>query len=108
TGKFHVGNFTADIGPDQGAWGPFAHNYRLDFSAATKPGQYQVVVEHAGGRIESPRFAIGPDAYAAVPGKLLEFMQLQRCGDNPVTGQKCHQGDAFDADTGEQFDMTGG
>jgi hypothetical protein len=35
-------------------------------------------------------------------------MRLQRCGDNPVTGEKCHQQDAFDADTGEVIDMTGG
>ena len=40
--------------------------------------------------------------------KLLQFMQLQRCGDNPVTGQKCHQQDAFDADTGEMLDLVGG
>jgi hypothetical protein len=43
-----------------------------------------------------------------VPAKLLEFMRLQRCGDNPITGEKCHQHDAFDADTGETFDMVGG
>jgi hypothetical protein len=51
---------------------------------------------------------IGEDAYAEVPGKLLEFMQLQRCGDNPVTGEKCHQRDGFDADTGATHDLVGG
>ena len=103
-GEFHVGDFTADIGPDQGAWGPFAHNYRLDFSSVRGPGRYRVKF----GDVESPEFAIGADAYADVPGKLLEFMQLQRCGDNPVTGEKCHQQDGFDTTTGEMVDLVGG
>lgn len=103
-GQFRVGEFTADIGPDQGAWGPFKHNYRLDFTAARGPGRHKV--EFDG--IESPEFTIGPDAYDDVPAKLLEFMQLQRCGDNPITGKKCHQEDGFDTITGEMVDVTGG
>jgi hypothetical protein len=104
SGKFRVGEFTADIGRDQGAWGPFKHNYRLDFSALKSPGEYAVAFD----KVTSPRFAIGDDAYKNVPRKLLEFMRLQRCGDNPVTGEKCHQQDAFDADTGQTYDMVGG
>jgi len=104
TGQFRVGELSADIGADQGAWGPFAHNYRLDFSAVKTPGEYQVEF----GELKSPRFAIGDDAYEDVPVRLLQFMRLQRCGDNPVTGEKCHQQDAFDAETGETFDMVGG
>ena len=103
TGEFQVSEFKADIGPDQGAWGPFAHNYRLDFSDVKSAGQYQVKF----GAVASPKFAIGDNAYASVPAKLLEFMQLQRCGDNPLTG-KCHQEDGFDAATGEMVDVTGG
>jgi hypothetical protein len=103
-GKFRVGEFAADIGPDQGAWGPFAHNYRLDFSDVRGPGEFQI----SFGKITSPRFAIGTEAYADVPDKLLEFMRLQRCGDNPVTGKKCHQEDGFDTITGEIVDTTGG
>jgi hypothetical protein len=104
TGQFHVGDFSADIGPDQGAWGPFAHNYRLDFSPVKSQGQYAVKF----GEVSSPKFTIGENAYQDVPAKLLEFMRLQRCGDNPVTGEKCHQQDAFDAESGETFDMVGG
>jgi len=103
-GKFVVGNHAADIGPDQGAWGPFAHNYRLDFSSVRGPGRYRVKF----GRIESPEFAIGEDAYQDVPGALLQFMQLQRCGENPITGMKCHQEDGFDTTTGEMVDLVGG
>ncbi|MBN2447532.1 MAG: glycoside hydrolase family 9 protein [Phycisphaerae bacterium] len=104
TGEFRVGDFHADIGPDAGSWGPFKHNYRLDFSSVRKPGKYVVECEHA----TSPRFAIGPDAYKDVPGKLLEFMRLQRCGQNPVTGKACHQQDAIDTVTGERVDLRGG
>jgi len=103
-GNFSVGEFTADIGPDQGAWGPFAHNYRLDFSALRAPRRYRVRF----GDVQSIEFEIGPDAYDAVPGKLLEFMRLQRCGDNPVTGKKCHQQDAIDAESGRRLDLVGG
>ena len=102
-GKFQVGDLKADIGADQGAWGPFAHNYRLDFSGVKSAGEYQVKF----GEVESPKFDVGADAYADVPGKLLEFMQLQRCGDNPITG-KCHQEDGFDTVTGEMVDVSGG
>jgi hypothetical protein len=103
TGEFQVGEFKAAIGADQGAWGPFAHNYRLDFSDLKSAGEYQLKF----GDVASPKFDVGADAYAEVPGKLLEFMQLQRCGDNPLTG-KCHQEDGFDAVTGEMVDVTGG
>src|SRR5690606_15047012 len=81
-GTFRVGPFAADIGADHGAWGPFAHHYRLDFTALTAPGRYAV----AFGEVTSPAFAIGDDAYAGVPDALLGFLRLQRCGDNPVTG----------------------
>ena len=103
TGEFQVGEFQADVGADQGAWGPFAHNYRLDFSDVKSAGEYRVTF----GEVASPKFDIGADAYANVPGKLLEFMQLQRCGENPLTG-KCHQEDGFDTVTGEMVDVTGG
>jgi endoglucanase len=103
-GKFQVGDFSADVGDDQGPWGPFAHNYRLDFSAVRTLGEHRVTCDG----VQSPEFTIGDDAYADVPQKLLEFMRLQRCGDNPMTSLKCHQQDAFDAETGEMLDMTGG
>ncbi|AMV40545.1 glycoside hydrolase family 9 protein [Planctomyces sp. SH-PL62] len=104
-GSFRVGDFAAEIGPDQGAWGPFAHNYRLDFSAVRGPGRYRVRF----GAAESAEFAIGPDAYAGVPDALLRFMQIQRCGDDPIAGEpKCHLQDAIDVNTGEKVDLVGG
>jgi endoglucanase len=104
TGKFSVSDYSAEIGPDQGAWGPFAHNYRLDFTAVHGPGRYRIKFAN----LESPEFTIGPDAYKEVPNALLEFMRLQRCGENPITGKKCHQQDGFDTTTGEVVDLVGG
>jgi peptidoglycan/xylan/chitin deacetylase (PgdA/CDA1 family) len=104
TGRFALGDFAAEIGPDQGDWGPFAHNYRLDFTSLRTPGRYRIKFAD----IESPEFAIGVDAYQTVPDALLKFMQLQRCGENPITGKRCHQDDGFDTTTGEMVDLVGG
>ena len=105
-GNFTVGDFKGPVGPDQGRWGPFAHNYRLDFSAVKSPGQYRV---RAGG-VESPAFGVGEDVYAQVPHALLSFMKLQRCGPAPnaVTGRPCHVHDAVDVESGRKVDLTGG
>lgn len=103
-GTFAVGDFSADIGPDQGAWGPFRHNYRLDFSAQRKSGRYPLSFR---GR-QWAMVTIAEDAYGGVPEKLLSFLCLQRCGENPITGKKCHTEDAVDAVSGERFDMVGG
>jgi hypothetical protein len=103
-GTFRVGDFKADIGPDAGAWGPFKHNYRLDFGSHRRPGRYTV----AFGDVKSRPFVIGQDAYKDVPEKLLQFMRLQRCGHNPVTGKKCHQQDAIDVVTNQRVNLTGG
>jgi endoglucanase len=104
SGSFSVGDFSGSIGEDQGAWGPFRHNYRLDFTDLTRSGRYQVRF----GRVESLPFTIGDHAYADVPEKLLSFMRLQRCGDNPVTGRKCHQQDAIDTIDGRKVGLVGG
>ncbi|MBK9127698.1 MAG: glycoside hydrolase family 9 protein [Phycisphaerales bacterium] len=103
-GDFEVGALRAPIGPDCGAWGPFRHNYRLDFTTLRGPGRFRV---RAAG-VCSSEFAIAPDAYDGVPGRLLEFMRLQRCGDNPVTGERCHQQDAIDTETGQRRALVGG
>lgn len=106
SGKFTVGDFAANIGPDQGGWGPFKHNYRLDFSGQTKPGRYEIVLDGE----KSLSFNVGPDVYKDVPAKCLEFMRLQRCGTdrNPVTGEACHLNDAIDIETGKPVDLVGG
>lgn len=104
SGRFHVGNFEASIGADEGAWGPFRHNYRLDFTALMADGRYEIRTDKA----RSLPFSIGSDIYTSVNAKCLEFMHLQRCGDNPVTGKQCHQQDAIDTETGRAVDLVGG
>ena len=103
-GQFHVGILAADIGADCGAWGPFAHNYRLDFTALDTPGRYTI----RAGAVESLGFDIGNDLYEPVRARCLDFLHLQRCGDNPITGKQCHQQDAIDAETGKRVDLVGG
>lgn len=103
-GVFRVGNFERSIGEDCGPWGPFAHNYRLDFSAFKTPGEYTIRV----AEISSPKVRIGADLYRDVNTKLMEFMRLQRCGENPVTGKTCHAQDAIDTQSGAHIDLTGG
>ncbi len=103
-GRFSVGEFEGPIGKDEGSWGPFRHNYRLDFTALNVKGRYQV---RFGNTVSLP-FIIGDDAYAGVPDKLLGFMRLQRCGDNPVAGKKCHQQDAIDNYDEGKVDLVGG
>ena len=104
TGSFSVGSFTAPLGADQGAWGPFKHNYRLDFTSVTQPGTHTL---RCGDDV-AQQITISPTAYAEIPEKLLSFMRLQRCGNNPVTGKTCHQQDAIDTVTGERVDLVGG
>lgn len=103
-GTFTIGPLAFDVGPDQGAWGPFAHSYRLDFSALREPGRYVIRC----GEVASLPFSIGDHVYDGVREALLGFLRLQRCGDNPVTGKRCHQQDAIDVRTGEAVDLVGG
>ncbi len=103
-GSFTVGEFKADIGPDQGAWGPFRHNYRLDFTPVLSGTACRVRF----GEVASEPFGIGDDVYRDVPEKLLGFLRLQRCGDNPITQEKCHQQDAIDTASGERVNLVGG
>ena len=64
-GTFTVGPFTADIGEDHGAWGPFAHNYRLNFSELKTNAVYRVTFADT----ESLPFTIGEDVYDDIPAK---------------------------------------
>jgi hypothetical protein len=93
-GSFSIGGFTGAVGPDQGPWGPFRHTYRLDFSSLTQPGTYTLKL----GVAESLPFRIGAGAYDEVFPALARFLKLQRCGDNPITGKKCHQKDGMEVD----------
>ena len=59
SGSFSVADFRGSIGQDRGPWGPFQHNYRLDFTEMRTPGRYRVKC----GKVVSLPFTIGSDVY---------------------------------------------
>jgi len=89
-------------------WGRFDHHAELDFSAFKKPGRYVLRC----GQAESLPFLIATDAWAGLPGELLEFMRQQRCGYNPWLDAVCHQLDGRTAygplTNGTELDARGG
>lgn len=92
---------------DAPKWG-MATAYRLDFSQVNTPGGYYI--ESNG--VRSPKFKIGADVFSGLADYMLTYMRQQRCGDNPYTGELCHQDDGYIVDhptrTGEKIDVTGG
>lgn len=82
--------------------------FRFDFSSIEKQGEYYI----ASNGVKSPVFKISASAYDGLADFLLEYMRQQRCGDNPYTGELCHQHDGFIVDhptrTGEKVDVRGG
>ena len=82
--------------------------YRLDITSIEEEGGYYI--ESNG--VKSPVVKIAADAYDGLADFLLEYMRQQRCGDNPYTGELCHQHDGYIVDhptrTGEKIDVRGG
>ena len=79
------------VGNNAGAYGNFAHHYRLDFTALRQTGRFKLRI--AGATYESLPFNIGPEAYAHHHELLLAYMRQQRCGYNPFLDEVCHQKD---------------
>ena len=81
---------------------------RFDFSKIEKEGGYYII----SNGVKSPNFKVAADSYEGLADFLLEYMRQQRCGDNPYTGELCHQHDGFIVDhptrTGEKIDVRGG
>lgn len=82
--------------------------FRLNFSSLKAAGSYYI----ASNGTKSPVFRIGADVYDGIADFLLIYMRQQRCGDNPYTGELCHQHDGYIVDhptrSGEHIDVTGG
>jgi len=89
------------------SWG-MKNAYRFDFSKIVNEGGYYIVSNGA----KSPNFKIAADSYDGLSDFLLEYMRQQRCGDNPYTGELCHQHDGFivghPTRDGERVDVRGG
>lgn len=82
--------------------------FRFDFSKIESEGGFYIV----SNGTKSPNFRISASSYEGLSDFLLEYMRQQRCGDNPYTGELCHQHDGFIVDhptrTGEKVDVRGG
>ncbi|WP_217603989.1 glycoside hydrolase family 9 protein [Chitinophaga sp. GbtcB8] len=76
---------------DFGAYGPFTHTRRLNFTAFKQPGTYYL----ACGEARSPIFRIGPDVYNGTADFCLQYMRQQRSGYNPYLKDSCHTHDGF-------------
>lgn len=82
---------TGSIGKDFGAYGPFLHTYRINFSSSTLPGKYYL----AAGTARSPVFAIDDDVYKGAADFCLRYMRQQRSGFNPFLKDSCHTRDGY-------------
>ncbi len=82
--------------------------YRLPFSDFSQEGAYYIKV----GDTRSENFRIGDDIYTGAGEVPLYYMRQQRCGDNPYTGELCHQHDGYIVEhptrNGEYIDVRGG
>ena len=89
-------------------WGAFENHAEVDFSPLKVPGRYIIRL----GDAKSLPFVVGADAYAELPGQLLEFMREQRCGYNPWLDAVCHPFDGRTAygplTNGTYLDTRGG
>jgi endoglucanase len=83
--------FKGNSGKAFGAYGPFKHTYRLNFSLFKKPGKYYL---QAGGA-RSPVFEIGNDVYKGAADFCLRYMRQQRTGFNPFLKDSCHTHDGY-------------
>src|SRR6266571_2351177 len=100
--------FAGDTKPVGGNWGQFDYHAEIDFSSVRQPGTYFIEIRE----VQSPRFQIGAQVYAAIPDELLEFMRQQRCGYNPYFDAVCHSLDGRTAfgpqPPGTYLNATGG
>jgi len=89
-------------------FGPCIVNYRLDFSAIRKPGEYHV----SAGGVTSPIVRIRTNAYAGAADTLLYYMREQRSGFNPLFKTVVHARDGIVVDdssrSGRFVPVTGG
>lgn len=96
-------------------WAPFAYSARIYFTSNNQPGACVLSATLPDGtEIASVDTYIGDDAYSryAMRELPLHYLRQQRCGENPVFGEKCHQHDGYlvlsgDRD-GEYIDVRGG
>ncbi|HVZ25359.1 MAG TPA: glycoside hydrolase family 9 protein [Sediminibacterium sp.] len=83
--------FTGRPSEDFGAYGPFLHTMRLDFSPVVQPGVYRLYA----GDVYSPVFVISDTVYRGAADFCLRYMRQQRSGFNPFLRDSCHTHDGY-------------
>jgi len=83
--------YRAASGKDFGAYGPFTHSRRLEFSAFRREGTYFLRC----GKALSPVFRIAADIYAGSADFILRYLRQQRSGYNPFLQDSCHSHDGY-------------
>lgn len=81
-----------EIGQDFGAYGPFQHTYRLNFTAFRQPGRYFLRTDDG---TRSPVFRIDENVYDGAADFCLRYMRQQRSGFNPFLKDSCHTHDGY-------------
>ncbi len=101
-----AGKFTAS--KDFGAYGPFTHTWRLDFTTFSREGKYFL----QSGDVRSPEFRVGLDVYKGTADFALRYMRQQRSGYNPFLKDSCHTHDGYTVygpmPDGTHVDVSGG
>ncbi|MEJ1238187.1 glycoside hydrolase family 9 protein [Chryseolinea sp. T2] len=100
--------FEGSAGKDFGAYGPFSHTFRLDFSAVHETGTYVL----SAGTTVSLVFEIGDDVYDGAADFVLQYMRQQRSKYNPYLRDSCHTADGYTMDgpmpDSTHLDVSGG
>jgi endoglucanase len=81
-GKSRIGQFSGNIGADQGGWGRFRHVYAMDFDSLSSAGSYTITVNTPSAVITSPEFGIdtASNIYSTPLANTLYFYQNERDG----------------------------
>lgn len=83
--------FTDSVKNDFGAYGPFTHSFRLDFSSFPVPGNYYLRT----GSVRSPVFPVSDTIYKGTADFCMQYMRQQRSGFNPYLRDSCHTHDGY-------------
>jgi hypothetical protein len=84
-----LGQKIKNLNPDllkKETWRPFTYYYECSFDEIKTPGIYYI--SNLGQTVKSEKFTIGD--YPPFQESVVKFMQTQRCGFNPFTGEVCH------------------
>lgn len=104
--------FTDSVSKDFGAYGPFSHGVRLDFSGFTAPGKYYLKTKTDSRETLSTTFQISDTVYKGTADFSLQYLRQQRSGFNPYLRDSVHTHDGYTVygpmPKGTYVDVSGG